>query len=97
FIGSFFFLGKKRESTVLLNDCNDPVTPPVPIGPYYKDEKLNRVDITDNEKGVPIASIFIAQDKHCKPIANAIVDIWQCDSDGRYSDFKKENTLNEPW
>lgn len=95
FLGAVFFptSGKKN----ILNECNDPVTPPVPEGPFYKDEKLNRIDITEHKKGVPITYVFMVEDKDCKPVEGAIVDIWQCDADGTYSDYKVENTLNETW
>lgn len=39
----------------------------------------------------------MAEDKNCQPIQDAIADIWQCDADGVYSDFKAENTFNETW
>jgi protocatechuate 3,4-dioxygenase beta subunit len=26
-----------------------------------------------------------------------VVDIWQCDNEGHYSDFKEENTMNHTW
>lgn len=94
FIGLLFVSAKKD---ILLTDCNDPITPPVPEGPYYKNEKLNRVDITEHKQGVPIKYVFRVEDEHCKPISGAIVDIWQCDKDGHYSDFKAENTLDQTW
>jgi protocatechuate 3,4-dioxygenase beta subunit len=78
-------------------DCDDPITPPVPEGPFYKRENLNRMDITENKKGTPTRYVFKVEDKHCKPIEGAIVDIWQCDSDGIYSNFKQENTVNQTW
>ena len=95
FLGVIFFpkTGKKN----IVNECNDPVTPPVPEGPFYKDEKLNRIDITEHKKGVPVTYVFMVEDKDCKPVEGAIVDIWQCDADGTYSDYKVENTLNETW
>jgi protocatechuate 3,4-dioxygenase beta subunit len=39
----------------------------------------------------------MVEDKDCKPVEGAIVDIWQCDAEGTYSDYKVENTLNETW
>ncbi|HRH47210.1 MAG TPA: hypothetical protein PLP23_00585 [Panacibacter sp.] len=96
-VGTLFFSARKKDAVTLLTDCNDPITPTVPIGPYYKDEKLNRIDITEAKKGTPIEYIFRVEDKHCIPIEGAIVDIWQCDNDGHYSDFEKENTLNQTW
>jgi len=96
FIGSFFFSAKTGDK-ILHTDCDDPITPPVPEGPYYKDEKLNRTNITEHKEGVSIDYFFKVEDKHCKPVAGAIVDIWQCDSEGRYSDFEAEHTLNKTW
>jgi protocatechuate 3,4-dioxygenase beta subunit len=96
FIGTAFFASKK-EPVVELTDCNDPITPPVPEGPYYKNEHLNRVNITETKKGTPLEYVFKVEDKHCKPIPGAIVDIWQCDADGHYSDFGQEGTANQTW
>jgi protocatechuate 3,4-dioxygenase beta subunit len=97
FIGTVFFSAKKQEDIKLQTDCNDPITPPVPEGPFYKNEKLNRIDITEHKKGVPLVYLFTVEDKHCKPVEGAIVDIWQCDGEGHYSDFKQEDTLNQTW
>ncbi|HEY4324735.1 MAG TPA: hypothetical protein VGN20_12140 [Mucilaginibacter sp.] len=97
FVGLIFFSSKNKEKNDLLTACNDPVTPPVPEGPFYKNEKLNRVDITEHKKGTPIEYIFKVEDKNCNPVEGAIVDIWQCDADGVYSDFKQENTLEQTW
>jgi protocatechuate 3,4-dioxygenase beta subunit len=97
FIGSLFFSSRKKKVDDLLTACNDPITPPVPVGPYYKDEKLNRINIIEDKKGTPIDYLFKVEDKNCKPIEGAIVDIWQCDNDGHYSDFEKEHTINQTW
>ena len=97
FLGAIFIRSKNKPQSVLKTDCNDPITPPVPEGPFYKNEKLNRPDITEHKKGAPIEYVIKVEDKDCKPIEGAIVDIWQCDADGTYSDFKQENTLNETW
>lgn len=67
-------------------------TPPVPEGPFYKDEKLNRSDITDGRDGVRITYEFLVQDARCQPIAGAIVDIWQADRAGVYSDFPSQGS-----
>jgi protocatechuate 3,4-dioxygenase beta subunit len=61
---------------LIRNTCDDPITPPLPEGPYYKDEKLNRIDITESKKGIPIEYAFLVEDKNCIPIPNAVVDIW---------------------
>lgn len=97
FLGTIFFSSKETQESLIRNTCDDPITPPVPEGPYYKDEKLNRIDITESKKGIPIEYAFLVEDKNCIPIPNAVVDIWQCDANGHYSDFKAENSVNETW
>lgn len=95
-LGSIFFSARDKQIN-LVTDCNDPITPPVPEGPFYKNEKLNRIDITEHKKGVPVDYIIKVEDKHCNPVAGARVDIWQCDTEGIYSDFAQEKTINETW
>lgn len=97
FLGTMFFPASKKVNPADRNACNDPVTPPVPEGPYYKDEHLNRIDITETKKGIPVTYIFMVEDKDCQPVQDAIVDIWQCDADGHYSDFNAEKTINQTW
>lgn len=97
FISTTMLSTKLNNDLTLKTDCDDPVTPPVPEGPFYKRENLHRIDITENKKGIPVSYRFKVEDQHCKPIEGAVVDIWQCDSDGHYSDFKQENTINQTW
>ena len=89
--------GSSRRISLLQTDCKDPVSLAVPEGPFYKDEKLNRAGISEHKKGTPVEYHFKVEDIHCRPLAGAIVDIWQCDTDGHYSDFKQENSLGETW
>ncbi|MEX6687249.1 hypothetical protein QTN47_07070 [Danxiaibacter flavus] len=97
FVASFLSSARRGKGVQLVTDCNDPITPPVNEGPYYKDEKLNRADIRESRAGVPITYLFMVEDKHCKPVEGAIVDIWQCDAEGRYSDFEAQQSLNQTW
>jgi protocatechuate 3,4-dioxygenase beta subunit len=99
FTGLLIFpsLRNKKDISDKRTDCDDPITPTVPVGPFYKDEKMNRMAIAEHKQGVPVEYRFIVEDKHCNRIKGAIVDIWQCDADGVYSDYKVENTLNETW
>ena len=97
FLGTIFFSGKRKTDAENLTTCNDPITPPVPVGPYYKDEKLNRVNIAEHKEGTPISYHIKVEDKNCKPVAGAVVDIWQCDANGHYSDFEQEKTLGQTW
>lgn len=66
-------------------------------GPYFVDARLNRSDIRTNpgdnaiSPGVPLRlSLRLSQlgaAAGCSPLAGAIVDLWQCDALGVYSDF----------
>lgn len=79
------------------------VTPPACIvrpqqteGPYFVDEKLKRADIRSGKAGVPLhLKLRIAQLEggSCTPLTGAIVDVWQCDALGVYSDFLDINGL----
>ena len=83
------------------------------VGPYYvEDASLVRRDIREGVDGVPLELQFriVDIDNDCKPLAGAEIDIWQCDSQGRYSHYKEmdpavwpdgggaaKHTDNETW
>lgn len=71
------------------------VSPELTEGPYFVDERLNRSDIrsdpVDNsvKAGVPLHLTLRVWQVHnggCAALAGAMVDIWQCDALGVYSD-----------
>ncbi len=72
------------------------VVPAQTEGPYFVDAKLNRSDIRSDPstktvvEGVPLGlamRVFqISGAGACAPLAGAIVDLWQCDALGEYSD-----------
>jgi len=71
------------------------VSPELAEGPYFVDAGLNRADIRSDPTsgelrlGVPLAlTLRVAQvsASACAPLAGALVDIWQCDALGVYSD-----------
>jgi protocatechuate 3,4-dioxygenase beta subunit len=71
------------------------LTPQQTEGPYFVDERLERVDIRSDpasgtvRAGVPLAlSIRIStiRGNRCEPLRGAIVDVWHCDAGGVYSD-----------
>jgi protocatechuate 3,4-dioxygenase beta subunit len=73
------------------------VTPQQTEGPYFSDLRLQRADIrsdpTDGSvrPGVPLLLTLRVQaitGNRCTPMAGAIVDIWHCDANGRYSDAR---------
>ena len=73
------------------------VRPAQTEGPYFIDERLNRVDIrtdpTDGamKPGTPfrlaIHVMRIGSDG-CQPLSGALVDVWQCDATGKYAGVK---------
>ena len=71
------------------------VRPASTQGPYYVDEKLNRADIRSDpsdgtvKQGVLLAltlNVSSIAKEACSPLEGAVVDIWQCDAEGVYSD-----------
>jgi protocatechuate 3,4-dioxygenase beta subunit len=69
-------------------------------GPYYVDEKLNRSDIRSDpsdgtvKEGALLAlaiNVYRASNRDCTPLEGAIVDLWQCDALGVYSDAVDRN------
>jgi hypothetical protein len=75
--------------------CPSKDTPHVNVGPYYYDSMMNRSDITDGKTGVPITFRFTVLDANCKPIAGAVVDIWECDKEGIYSAYASQGTAGQ--
>jgi protocatechuate 3,4-dioxygenase beta subunit len=73
------------------------VRPQQTEGPYFVDARLNRSDIRAEPsggavtEGVPVRLAFQVSrlaGSACTPLAGAIVDVWQCDAQGRYSDVR---------
>lgn len=94
--------GLSREATAspLPSGLDCVVTPQQTEGPYFVDAKLNRSDIRldpvtkERSDGIPFAlAISVAQvgGNACSPIAGAMVDVWQCDALGVYSDVRDTN------
>jgi protocatechuate 3,4-dioxygenase beta subunit len=58
------------------------------LGPYYLADELVRSDIREGKPGVPLALRLLVLDAQtCRPLADAAVDVWQCDAAGAYSGF----------
>jgi len=73
------------------------VRPEQTEGPYFVDERLNRSDIrldpTDGsvKDGIPLQLLIRVSQiggGGCTPLAGAMVDLWQCDALGIYSDVR---------
>lgn len=82
------------------------VTPEQTEGPYFVDERLDRGDIRVDpstgivKAGVPLAlTLRVSQlsGKACSPLAGTLVDLWQCDAEGAYSDVRDRgfNTVGQ--
>jgi protocatechuate 3,4-dioxygenase beta subunit len=79
------------------------VRPASTPGPYWVDEKLNRSDIrSDPTDGVVKQGALlvltmnvssIAQGS-CSPLKDAVIDLWQCDAEGVYSDAEDPRYFN---
>jgi protocatechuate 3,4-dioxygenase beta subunit len=78
------------------------VRPAQTEGPYFVDEKLNRSDIRSdpgtgaNSEGALLdleVGLSRVSNNSCAPLAGAIVDVWQCDAVGIYSDVRDTNGL----
>jgi len=74
-------------------------------GPYFVDEQLNRSDIRSDptndavKAGAPLDLTFQVSQltPACVPLAGAVVDLWQCDALGVYSDVQdpRFNTVGQ--
>jgi protocatechuate 3,4-dioxygenase beta subunit len=78
------------------------VRPQQTEGPYFVDEQLNRSDIRSDpsdgsvKEGVPVRLVFHVSrivGSACTPLSGAVVDVWQCDALGVYSDVQDINGL----
>ena len=73
------------------------VKPEQTEGPYFMEARLHRSDIRSDpldglrREGVPLALSFRVASVvggNCTPVVGAVVDIWQCDAAGAYSDVR---------
>jgi protocatechuate 3,4-dioxygenase beta subunit len=65
------------------------LTPEETEGPYYFDVDRIRSDIREDREGILLRlAIRVRDGESCKPIENAVVDVWHCDALGGYSGFE---------
>ncbi len=71
------------------------VTPTETIGPFPSLADFVRSDIREGKPGLPVtlAITVVNTNNACAPVANASVDIWQCDASGNYSQYGSERNL----
>jgi len=67
------------------------VAPTETIGPYPSLVDLIRSDIREGRTGTAVALTLtvVNVNNGCNPVADAVVDIWQCDADGHYSQYNQ--------
>ncbi|MFF4401111.1 intradiol ring-cleavage dioxygenase [Streptomyces sp. NPDC001480] len=73
------------------------LTAEVTEGPYSLSGALVREDIREDKEGVEVQYTFTVVDtaNDCAPLADALVEIWHCDSLGEYSGFVGGNGHTE--
>ena len=70
------------------------VAPNETAGPYPSRSDIFRSDIRESRQGVPLAlSIRVINVSNgCAPLADANVEIWQCDASGNYSEYGSQSS-----
>lgn len=64
------------------------LTPEATEGPFYFDPERVRSDIREDRRGTRLDVAIRVQDSEtCRPIPNAVVEIWHCDAEGVYSGY----------
>jgi protocatechuate 3,4-dioxygenase beta subunit len=74
-----------------------------PEGPFYYESSAKRRAITEGHKGVPlrlgITVATLSLTNGCTPLSGAIVDLWQADAEGMYSnvgnDMQAKDTVGQ--
>jgi protocatechuate 3,4-dioxygenase beta subunit len=74
------------------------VRPSQTIGPFPNKAELNRSDVRAGQLGAALRlELRVLSATTCAPIAGAIVDIWQCNAAGDYSEYSEFGTADENW
>ena len=92
-VGSTVTTGTTGGGTSSTNEACA-VAPNETAGPYPSKSDIFRSDIRENRSGVPLALTIrvINVSNACAPLANANVEIWQCDATGNYSEYGTQTT-----
>jgi protocatechuate 3,4-dioxygenase beta subunit len=71
------------------------VTPNETIGPYPSLADFTRSDIREGKAGTALnlAIKVVNTNSGCAAVSGAAVDIWQCDSEGNYSQYGSQRSL----
>jgi protocatechuate 3,4-dioxygenase beta subunit len=65
------------------------------IGPYPSLADFVRSDIRETKQGLPLTLTIsvVNTNASCAAVSGAVVDVWQCDADGNYSQYGSERNL----
>ncbi|WP_306481630.1 intradiol ring-cleavage dioxygenase [Limnobacter sp.] len=77
-------LFSQRHALAQTPACDDSPTPRQIEGPYYTPQTPRRSNLIDGLPGQRLLLEGRVLSADCKPVANAIVDLWSCDSEGVY-------------
>lgn len=87
--GAILAGSNKKSNSANADDCE--VSPRETKGPFgtKTPAQMIKANIKSDRVGVPLLINLEILDKsnNCKPMANAVVDIWHCDKDGNYSEY----------
>jgi protocatechuate 3,4-dioxygenase beta subunit len=53
-------------------------------GPFFKPKSPMRSDLRSELKGTPVTLTGFVLTRDCRPVVNALVDLWHADADGEY-------------
>lgn len=74
------------------------VRPSQTIGPFPNKAELNRSDVRAGQLGAELRlELQVLSVSTCSPLVGAIVDIWQCNAAGDYSEYSEFGTADENW
>ncbi|WP_339525895.1 intradiol ring-cleavage dioxygenase [Pseudomonas sp. EL_65y_Pfl2_R96] len=86
-------------------DDNTAISSPSPVyqlspeqvaGPYFRNPKLIRRNISEGMDGIPLVlRLTIVDAMTGQPVTGAVVDIWHCNARGAYSGWSKVNPDKE--
>jgi len=91
-IPTLISFGKKESDTIDPDACI--VSPSETAGPFPIKTPADwvRENIVGNREGVPLLIRIKIENTNddCKPLSNVLVDIWQCDAKGNYSEYSRQ-------
>jgi protocatechuate 3,4-dioxygenase beta subunit len=86
--------GNKDGTSTSTGNCS--VTPTETAGPFStkKPKRVSYADIVLDRKGTPMTIKIVVQNvnNNCAVFENAVVDIWHCDAEGNYSEYRSQTT-----